>query len=178
MSDTKTNEIGSITWTDLSVKNADQVKEFYTEVVGWKSEPVDMGGYNDFNMNTANDGNTVAGICHSKGVNAELPPQWLIYITVENVESSAQRCEELEVKFYRVHRVWVVMVNFVSFRIQQVQSRPYLSLKSKRFLFKFYPPYCSYIIEFHTTAFGYFKTKQMSYNIVVVFYILSKIICN
>jgi len=95
MSDTKANEVGSITWADLTVKNAEQVKQFYTEVVGWKSESVDMGGYTDFNMNTADESNTVAGICHSKGVNAELPPQWLIYITVENVESSANRCEEL-----------------------------------------------------------------------------------
>lgn len=42
--------IGSITWCDLTVPNADEVKIFYEKVVGWKSEPVSMGDYNDFSM--------------------------------------------------------------------------------------------------------------------------------
>ena len=54
-----------------------------------------MGGYSDFNMNSPDTGNTIAGICHSQGVNAGLPPQWLIYITVKNVDKSAEKCLEL-----------------------------------------------------------------------------------
>ena len=94
MSETK-KEIGSITWADLTVTNADEVKKFYEKVVGWKPESFDMGGYNDFNMKSPENGNTNAGICHSQGVNAGLPPQWLIYITVKNVDASAQHCLEL-----------------------------------------------------------------------------------
>lgn len=89
------NVVGSITWTDLTIENAEEVKNFYSEVVGWKAEPVDMGGYSDFNMNVPTNGEAVAGICHARGGNADLPPQWLIYITVENVEKSAARCVEL-----------------------------------------------------------------------------------
>ncbi len=89
------NVVGSITWTDLTVENAEEVKNFYREVVGWKTEAVSMGSYSDFNMNMPTDGTAVAGICHARGGNADLPPQWLIYITVENVEKSAARCVEL-----------------------------------------------------------------------------------
>ena len=53
-----------------------------------------MGGYNDFNMNLPASGETVAGICHARGPNVKLPPQWLIYITVADVDESAKRCVE------------------------------------------------------------------------------------
>ncbi len=43
-------KIGTIGWTDLSVTDAEAMRKFYSEVVGWTADPVDMGGYNDFNM--------------------------------------------------------------------------------------------------------------------------------
>ena len=89
------NEIGKITWIDLTVENAPEIQDFYSQVVGWKSSPVDMGGYSDFSMNLPANDETVAGICHSRGVNADLPPQWLIYITVSNVDESAEQCKQL-----------------------------------------------------------------------------------
>ena len=47
-----------------------------------------MGGYADFCMNRPVDGQPVAGICHARGVNADIPPQWLIYITVPDLDQS------------------------------------------------------------------------------------------
>jgi predicted enzyme related to lactoylglutathione lyase len=95
MSDTNKSEVGAITWVDLTVPNAEAVKSFYGEVVGWKSDPVSMGNYNDFNMNLPASGKTVAGICHQRGANAGLPAQWLVYLTVADVDKSAKRCVEL-----------------------------------------------------------------------------------
>ena len=37
----------------------------------------------------------VAGVCHARGANADLPSQWLIYITVEDLDQSLADCEEL-----------------------------------------------------------------------------------
>lgn len=87
-------EVGTVTWFDLTVDNADEVKDFYSKVVGWKSNPVNMNGYSDYYMNKPGDNETVTGICHAKGVNSNLPPQWLIYITVESVDDRAIKCEE------------------------------------------------------------------------------------
>jgi predicted enzyme related to lactoylglutathione lyase len=89
------SEVGSICWTDLTVPDAEGVAAFYRQVVGWKSNPCDMGGYNDYLMNTPETGKTAAGVCHSRGVNADLPPQWLVYIVVADVDRSARRCVEL-----------------------------------------------------------------------------------
>ncbi len=95
MNDPKKTEVGTIAWTDLTVENAEQVSEFYNRVVGWSSSAVDMGGYSDFNMNVPVSGTCVAGVCHARGTNADLPAQWLMYIVVEDLETSRAQCEEL-----------------------------------------------------------------------------------
>ncbi len=86
--------VGTIGWTDLTVSDAERLKEFYRQVTGWTPEPFDMGGYQDFVMKAA-DGSAVAGVCHARGGNRDLPPQWLVYITVESLEDSLQRCQTL-----------------------------------------------------------------------------------
>lgn len=91
----KAPPIGTINWVDLTVPNAAEVRDFYREVVGWASTGLDMGGYEDFCMNVPAGGKTVAGICHARGTNASLPPAWLVYITVADVDRSAARCVAL-----------------------------------------------------------------------------------
>lgn len=91
MSETQT---GTIVWADLSVAEAERVRDFYRAVVGWSSEAVTMGGYDDFNM-LADGNRPVAGVCRARGVNAQLPPQWLIYVTVADLDRSLARCLEL-----------------------------------------------------------------------------------
>ena len=90
-----TNAIGSVCWTDLTVPDAEHVADFYRHVVGWTMTPIQMGGYRDYCMNTPDTGQTVAGICHARGLNADLPPEWLIYIVVGDVDQSAAACVRL-----------------------------------------------------------------------------------
>ena len=87
--------IGSIVWQDLTVPNAPEVRDFYCQVVGWTYTDHDMEEYNDFNINLPGTAETVAGIWHARGSNANIPPQWLVYISVADVAESARRCEEL-----------------------------------------------------------------------------------
>ncbi|NWF49993.1 MAG: VOC family protein [Ignavibacteriaceae bacterium] len=87
-------EIGSLGWFDLTVQDAETVKNFYSKVIGLKPEPVSMGDYDDYNMNSPDSGRTVTGICHRKGVNSDLPSQWLIYFNVENIEESIKACTQ------------------------------------------------------------------------------------
>lgn len=86
---------GSISWIDLTVEDADRIRDFYSDVTGWQTTEIDMGGYSDYCMNEPETGKTVAGVCHARGSNAGLPAQWLIYITVEDLERSVSRCVEL-----------------------------------------------------------------------------------
>ena len=89
-----TPEPGTISWQDLTVADAEGVRDFYEAVAGWTPEPLSMGGYSDFVMNAA-DGAPVAGICHARAGNAGLPPVWLIYITVDDLEHSLEECGRL-----------------------------------------------------------------------------------
>ena len=86
---------GTISWIDLTVDDAEQILEFYSHVVGWHASAVEMGDYSDFNMNAPDTGEPIAGVCHARGSNAGLPAKWMIYIVVDDVEESAQRCIEL-----------------------------------------------------------------------------------
>ena len=80
--------------TDLTIEDADAVRDFYEKVAGWSSSPVDMGGYSDHTM-LDSDQRAIAGICHARGENADLPPQWLIYITVADLDQSIVQCEQM-----------------------------------------------------------------------------------
>lgn len=84
---------GTITWQDLTVEDAERLRDFYKSVVGWESSPVQMGGYADYTMSA--DAEPIAGICHARGGNADLPAQWLIYITVEDLDHSVAECQRL-----------------------------------------------------------------------------------
>ena len=95
MPDQEKPGLGSIVWQDLTVPNAPEVRDFYCQVVGWTYTDHDMGDYADFNINLPETGQTVAGICHAQGPNANVPPQWLVYIAVNDVVQSAQRCLDL-----------------------------------------------------------------------------------
>lgn len=81
---------GRVAWLDLTVEDADTVSEFYKDVIGWDIQEFDMGGYNDYCMNDPETGETVAGVCHARGGNASLPPQWLMYIYVDDLDKSLE----------------------------------------------------------------------------------------
>ena len=96
MSDTKEErnapDVGTIAWHDLTVGDAEGVRDFYKNVIGWNSSPVSLGDYDDYSMSTPGGDETVAGICHAKGSNADIPPQWLIYFLVADVDECAEKC--------------------------------------------------------------------------------------
>jgi predicted enzyme related to lactoylglutathione lyase len=84
--------IGSIAWIDLTVEAARDLRDFYQDVVGWTAGDVEMGGYSDFTMHPPGGGDPIAGVCHARGPNTDLPAQWLIYITVADLDRSLARC--------------------------------------------------------------------------------------
>lgn len=96
MTDEQVNKMtGAIEWRDLTVEDAEAIRAFYADVVGWQASAVSMGDYDDFNMNLPETGETVAGICHARGDNQHLPNQWLMYVRVKSVHDSAARCQAL-----------------------------------------------------------------------------------
>ena len=93
--DKSTSEIGKIEWLDLTVDEANRIRDFYCSVVGWSSSEQDMGSYSDYNINLPGSTKTIAGVCHARGTNANLPAQWLMYVRVADVSESIEKCEKL-----------------------------------------------------------------------------------
>lgn len=87
------SKLGTIGWFDLTVPDAVAVKDFYSAVVGWSASETPMGDYADFTM--AGPAGPVSGICHARGANAKLPPMWLIYLYVADLDASLAACREL-----------------------------------------------------------------------------------
>lgn len=85
--------IGKVGWIDIAVDDASGLRDFYSKVVGWKTENVSMGDYDDFAMAMPGTGEAVTGICHARGDNADLPRGWLIYIVVADIAESIAACE-------------------------------------------------------------------------------------
>jgi predicted enzyme related to lactoylglutathione lyase len=86
---------GKIGWIDITVPDAIGLRDFYQGVAGWTPSSVDMGGYSDFCMHPPGEEEPVAGICHARGSNTGLPPVWLVYITVDDLDESLRQCEAL-----------------------------------------------------------------------------------
>ena len=94
MSKQQKPEVGSLSWFDLTIPNAEEVRDFYSKVIGWKYQPVPMenGKYNDYNMIAPESDLTVTGVCHAKGVNKNLPAQWMLYFTVKDLDKCVDEC--------------------------------------------------------------------------------------
>jgi uncharacterized protein len=60
-----------------------------------------MGDYQDFCMHPTGEPQPVAGICYARGENADLPAVWLVYITVDDLDQSIGRCQQLGGKLLR-----------------------------------------------------------------------------
>jgi predicted enzyme related to lactoylglutathione lyase len=87
---------GKRAWVDLTVEDAEGVRDFYQQVLGWTPQEVPMegkgGNYNDYNM-CDTDGNPVVGICHKQGGNQDIPSQWMAYFVVPDVDASVKAVE-------------------------------------------------------------------------------------
>lgn len=89
--------MGRIYWLDLTVADAMAASDFYRQVVGWSVQSVEMNEhgerYTDCNL-LADDGKPVARIRHARGVNAGLPPVWMMYLPVNDLAESLLCVEE------------------------------------------------------------------------------------
>lgn len=84
---------GKFSWNELLTTDPEGAKTFYGQLFGWTSQDWPMS---DFNYSIVKAGETeVGGIMpipsHAKG----MPPTWGAYVTVEDVDATAQLAEKL-----------------------------------------------------------------------------------
>ena len=86
--------VGAFCWTELMTRNADEAKDFYTQVFSWGTEVKDMGHgpYTVFKT-----GETMLGgmMTMPPEVPAEVPPHWMPYIMVADCAGTTAKARDL-----------------------------------------------------------------------------------
>ena len=88
------NEVGAFCWNELNSRDTATAAAFYGAVFGWEAKSSDMPGmdYTEFLL----DGKSIAGMIDMKGrVPDEIPPHWLAYVGVADVEATTAQATEL-----------------------------------------------------------------------------------
>lgn len=86
-------QAGEFCWNELATSNVQKAKDFYAKVFGWKFTDVDMGDMK-YTMIKMND-KDIGGIWNiPKDKENHIPPHWMSYILVNNVDESLRTAEE------------------------------------------------------------------------------------
>lgn len=81
---------GRITWHELVTTDLDAGFAFYESLFGWqKTEAMEMGEMGTYQMYGNGDGSL--GGMMKKGPEMQMPPAWIYYITVDNIEDALAR---------------------------------------------------------------------------------------
>ena len=87
---------GTFCWTELMTRDVEKAKKFYSSLIGWKIEGMDMGGFTYHLLHTPVSGEQVGGMMQMEGPKFEgVPPHWMPYIAVDDIDGSAKKAVEL-----------------------------------------------------------------------------------
>ncbi len=86
---------GRFVWYELLTPDAEAAKAFYTQVIGWATEPFGDGD-NPYSIWLSGD-TRVGGVMELQPEHREagFTPQWWAHVAVDDVDGSARRAEEL-----------------------------------------------------------------------------------
>ena len=89
---------GAFSWCELVTTDAKAAKEFYSRLLGWSTEDMTMGD-GDMTYTIVKVGEEgVGGIMATPPDAAGTPPHWGVYVTVDDVDATAKKAEELGAK--------------------------------------------------------------------------------
>ncbi len=94
--DEKLKKHGSISWSELMTSDVAGAKKFYGELFGWKFEDMPMENM-DYTVVSVND-DEVAGMMPFSPDSPPMPPNWGLYITVDNVDATAEQATGMGAK--------------------------------------------------------------------------------
>lgn len=85
---------GAFSWFELMTTDPDAAKEFYAQLLGWSLEDNPMPGMPPYTIIKAGD-QEVGGLMGIPPNAPSMPPAWGVYITVDNVDATAEKARTL-----------------------------------------------------------------------------------
>lgn len=83
---------GIFSWREMISQDVDGSREFYTKLLGWEVESVDMGEGGSYEM-FVQQGRPVAGLYQAPV--PDIPTMWFDYITVEDLDATLEKAQGL-----------------------------------------------------------------------------------
>lgn len=87
------SNVGRFCWHELHTNDRAKALAFYKQLMGWETKDVAMGPGEPYGLCLMN-GKDFAGVTKSMAP-AHVPPHWLPYIAVDDVDASAKKATEL-----------------------------------------------------------------------------------
>lgn len=84
---------GAFSWFELMTSDVDSAKNFYSNLFGWNTEDMSMGDMNYTVVKIGDEG--LGGIMHTPPQAEGVPPNWGVYVTVDDVDATSRKAEEL-----------------------------------------------------------------------------------
>jgi predicted enzyme related to lactoylglutathione lyase len=84
---------GAFSWCELMTPDVETAKAFYGKLLGWQMQDMAMQGMMYTVLNAG--GAPVGGIMASPKQFGPMPPHWATYVTVENVDATAEQAVAL-----------------------------------------------------------------------------------
>ncbi|MGD1860840.1 MAG: VOC family protein [Leptolyngbyaceae cyanobacterium] len=88
------NEPGAFCWNELQTKDLTKATNFYTQLLGWKTQltkNAQGGDYIEFQM----DDKSSAGMLEIQSDWGDVPPNWVVYFAVENCDATVEKAQAL-----------------------------------------------------------------------------------
>lgn len=87
------NQPNTLCWNELYTRSLEQAEAFYSELLGWATEPVEMPGAPPMLMAKVGD-RGVASVMAIQPEWGEVPPHWMVYFAVDDCDAAASRATE------------------------------------------------------------------------------------
>jgi predicted enzyme related to lactoylglutathione lyase len=86
---------GQFSWNELVTTDPAAAKSFYTQLFGWTTQEFPMPEFT-YTVVSAGGANTGQGGIMPTPPSAQgMPPAWISYVTVDNVDTTAKQADEL-----------------------------------------------------------------------------------
>lgn len=89
---------GTLCWADLSTPDPKRASDFYSGLFGWQviAEPKDPSGY----LHIKNGEHHIGGIPPAAHRQPGVPPHWMAYFHVDDVDATASKAKEMGANLY------------------------------------------------------------------------------
>ena len=87
---------GTFCWTELMTRDIAAAKKFYADLIGWRMVDQNFGGMPYTMLYAPGHKEAAGGMMQMAGPQFEgVPPHWMPYILVKDIDDRANRCKQL-----------------------------------------------------------------------------------